>query len=45
VVSVHVGEKDSAYSGQTDRAHKLPLRAFAAIDQNPLSSAYQQEAG
>jgi len=43
VVTVHVGEEYRAYPRQAHRPHQLPLGPFAAIDQQPLSPAGQQD--
>jgi hypothetical protein len=44
VVGVEVGEKDVLDVRQADRAQQLPLRALAAIDQQAVAAAPDQEA-
>jgi hypothetical protein len=45
VVGVEVGDEDGVEVEQADRAQQLALRAFAAVEQQLLTAAPEQQRG
>ena len=43
VVGVQVGQEDIGQVGEADGAHELALRAFAAVDEDPLRAAADEQ--